>query len=267
MNTKKPNESQTEDFNWERRLENLRQTRQINAPYAHAPLVRESREPAAASASANQPAVRKLDDKSRDRVLREYLLKWQQEHNSALAQEPHEELETDAMVLLEENWLNAQSSLQMRVSEKYIESTRTVWLNPKRRTVGFPEQQEQQAEPEHSENHPAQALSDDPNEAADEKIIVNINVLNPQTVGRKEVFCLSEQELAERLIKRMRPHVTDAVNGMIRVALQKQMALLSYNLQQVLNEQAPELVEDVLEHNVKKVLTDLKYEMKYKREK
>lgn len=73
--------------------------------------------------------------------------------------------------------------------------------------------------------------------------------------------------MAERLIKRMRPHVTDAVNGMIRVALQKQMALLSYNLQQTLNEQAPALVEDLLDHNVKKVLADLKYEMKYKREK
>ena len=89
--------------------------------------------------------------------------------------------------------------------------------------------------------------------------------MNPQAVNRKEVFCLSEKDLTERLIERMRPHVADAVNGMIRVAVQKQMALFTYQLQQTLNEQAPQLVEEVLEYNIKKVLTDLKYEMKYKR--
>jgi len=71
--------------------------------------------------------------------------------------------------------------------------------------------------------------------------------------------------VTERLMERMRPHVADAVNGMIRVAVQKQMALFTYQLQQTLNEQAPQLVEEVLEYNIKKVLTDLKYEMKYKR--
>ena len=33
----------------------------------------------------------------------------------------------------------------------------------------------------------------------------------------------------------------------------------------MLNEQAPGLVEDVLEHNVKRILDDMKVEMKYRR--
>ena len=52
---------------------------------------------------------------------------------------------------------------------------------------------------------------------------------------------------------------------MIRIAVQKQMALFTYQLQQMLNEQAPGLVEDVLEHNVKRILDDMKTEMKYRR--
>ncbi|PSJ79496.1 hypothetical protein [Neisseria iguanae] len=262
MDTKKPNfSSQTEnDFNWERRLEQLRQTRRINAHPTHAPLIRESKDlrPNAA-AKADRPYG--LDQKSRDKILQEYMRKWQEEHNAGVAQ--HEDIVTDDMVLLQENWLGAQSALQMRVSEKHIESTRTVWFNPKHQTVEFPEPAAAGDTP--SEIADEIGLPSGSDNAPDQKIMLNINILNPQAIGRREVFCVSEQELAERLIKRMRPHVTDAVNGMIRVALQKQMAVLSYNLQQTLNEQVPALVEDLLEHNVKKVLADLKYEMKYKR--
>ena len=67
----------------------------------------------------------------------EPLRKWQEEHNAMLEEEAGETAETDAMVILQENWLNAQSSLQMSASDRQIESTRTVWLNPKRKTVEF----------------------------------------------------------------------------------------------------------------------------------
>ncbi len=67
---------------------------------------------------------------------------------------------------------------------------------------------------------------------------VQLNILNPKAVNRREVFCLSEQELTERLIKRLRPHLTDTVNGIIRTAVQKQMAVFTYQLQQMLHEQA-----------------------------
>ena len=265
MNPSKPESdphNHEESIDWESRLEKLRQTRQINAPYTHAPLLQESR-----GSVAEQPVKAddyRLDDKNRDKVLREYLRKWQQEHNAEVAES--EAVETDAMVILQENWLGAQQALQMRASEKQIESSRSVWFNPKRQTVEFPEPDAiQDEQPSEHTSEEAAAVSDGLYENVEEKIVVNINVLNPQAVNRKEVFCLSEQELTERLIKRMRPHLTDAVNGMIRVAVQKQMALFTYQLQQMLNEQAPELVEDVLEHNIKKILSDIKYEMKYKR--
>ena len=137
MDTNRPDTPQQTDesLDWESRLEKLRQTRQLNAPYTHAPLVRESQEPA----FEQKPKAKsvKLDDANRDAVLTEYLRKWQEEHNAMLEEEAGETAETDAMVILQENWLNAQSSLQMSASDRQIESTRTVWLNPKRKTVEF----------------------------------------------------------------------------------------------------------------------------------
>ena len=268
MDTNRPDTPQQTDesLDWESRLEKLRQTRQLNAPYTHAPLVRESQEPAL----EQKPKAKsvKLDDANRDAVLTEYLRKWQEEHNAMLEEDAAETAETDAMVILQENWLNAQSSLQMSATDRQIESTRTVWLNPKRKTGEFdapvkdaPAKEE--AASSENENPQAQEQVSDDLKQDMPPITVNINVLNPQVINRREVFCISEQDLSERLIRRLRPHVADAVNGMIRTAVQKQMALFTYQLQQTLSEQAPDLVEQLLDYNVKKILNDIKYEMKY----
>lgn len=268
MDTNRPDTPQQADesLDWESRLEKLRQTRQLNAPYTHAPLVRESQEPVLEQKPKDKSV--KLDDANRDAVLTEYLRKWQEEHNAMLEEDAAETAETDAMVILQENWLNAQSSLQMSATDRQIESTRTVWLNPKRKTVEFdapvkdaPVKDE--ATSSENENPQAQEQVSDDLKQEMPPITVNINVLNPQVINRREVFCISEQDLSERLIKRLRPHVADAVNGMIRTAVQKQMALFTYQLQQTLSEQAPDLVEQLLDYNVKKILNDIKYEMKY----
>ncbi|STZ75493.1 hypothetical protein [Bergeriella denitrificans] len=254
-----------EDFNWESRLEKLRQNRQLNTPNVRAPLVRESEAGRRFAAAPKPAAARKPDDKIRDKILREYLLKWQEEHNAAVA-ESGEAVETDAMVLLQENWLSAQNALQTQVSDKHIESSRNVWYNPKKQSVEFPAAEPEDETPSEAQPQPdllAEIAAAEAAEAAD-RVPVTINILNPQAVKRQGVFCLSEQELTERLIKRMRPHLTDAVNGMIRTTLQKQMALLAYQVQQTLSEQAPDLVEDVLTHNLQRVLADIKNEMKYK---
>ena len=266
----KDNRQQTqhadEHPSWESRLENIRQTRRINSMNIPAPLVRRSEEPRISPAATRREDAFKPDERDRDAVLREYLKKWQQEHNEGVAQEG-ETVETDAMVILQENWLGAQTALQMKAPEKYVESTRNVWLNPKTRAVSFDEAQQAERPSENAETESgaqAEAQSEETAQSVPD-IAFQINILSPQAAQRKEVFAVSERDLAERLIKRLRPHLTDAVNGMIRVAVQKQTALLTYHLQQMLNEQAPALVEEVLEHNVQKILNDIKYEMKYKR--
>ena len=253
-----------EDLNWEKRLERLRQARQFNTAPTNAPLVKKSDDAVDAAPKTVSKKEYKLDADNREKVLEEYLYRWQLEHNTALADDG-EAVETDAMVVLQDNWLSAQSALQAAASERHIESTRTVRLNPKSGAVDFdtPEVEET----EKPENDDAEVAEEAVSDGLEQEpaINVHINVLNPQAIGRRQVFCVSEKDLTERLIKRLRPHVADAVNGMIRIAVQKQMAVFTYQLQQMLNEQAPGLVEDVLEHNVKRILDDMKVEMKYLR--
>ena len=252
--------NQDKEPNWEKRLENLRQTRRMNTAPAYAPLTKPSE-------VGKEEPIPKLDDANRDRVLKAYLKKWQEEHNSTVA-DCGEEVETDPMVILQENWLNAQASLQMSVSEKHIESQRKIWFNAKKDSVEFETAQieggENADEAESDMNEPAVSENGE-NDAEETLMPVCLNILNPKAVNRREVFCLSEQELTERLIKRLRPHLTDTVNGIIRTAVQKQMALFTYQLQQMLHEQAGAVVEDVLEHDIRKILNDIKYELKYKR--
>lgn len=240
-----------EHFDWESRLEKIRENRK-QVPYTHGPLLKHP----ASNAPQSEEETRKLDAKERDRVLREYLLQWQKEHNEEVEKE--EKVETDTEVLLQENWLNAQASLQMAASDKQVESTRTVWLKPKSNTVEFPTAAEVEAAA--AADHAAEE-----GYTGEPRINVRLNVLNPQVNTRREVTVLSESELLERLTDKIRPHLTDAVNGMIRVAVQKQMALLTLQLQQILQEQAPSVVDEVLEYNLKKVMSEIKYDLKYKR--
>lgn len=252
--------NQDKEPNWEKRLENLRRTRRMNTAPDRVPPVQTS------EAAKGSPAP-KLDDASRNRVLKAYLKKWQEEHNAAVA-ECGEEVETDPMVILQENWLNAQASLQMSVSEKHIESRRRIRFDAKKDSVEFETGQIEGGEnaDEAESGTAADGVAENGEGGAEEALMpVQINILNPKAVNRREVFCLSEQELTERLIKRLRPHLTDTVNGIIRTAVQKQMAVFTYQLQQMLHEQAGAVVEDVLEHDVRKILNDIKYELKYKR--
>ncbi|HFC3853115.1 TPA: hypothetical protein ACFJAI_001809 [Neisseria gonorrhoeae] len=252
--------NQDKEPNWEKRLENLRQTRRMNTAPAYVPLTKPSE-------VGKEEPIPKLDDANRDRVLKAYLKKWQEEHNSAVA-DCGEEVETDPMIVLQENWLNAQASLQMPVSEKHIESRRRIRFDAKKDSAEF-----ETAQIEGGENADAAesgtaadgVAENGENDAEETLMPVQLNILNPKAVNRREVFCLSEQELTERLIKRLRPHLTDTVNGIIRTAVQKQMAVFTYQLQQMLHEQAGAVVEDVLEHDVRKILNDIKYELKYKR--
>lgn len=255
------NENNNEEFDWERGLEKLRKQRHsvhTQTVQKAAPSLRPSRQTAKPA-----PEEAQLNAKAAERMLREYLQQWQQEHNDPLADTIT--AETDATVLLQEDWLAAQTALQSaRVDDSRLEGTRTVWLNPKRQTVAFDNpvaavQEQQEAPPEDAENAFVQAA------AAEEWLPVTVKVINPQVDPRKPVMCLSEQELLERLTRRLRPHLTDAVAGMVRMAVQKQTAALTYQLQQILNEQTPAVVEEILDYNLKAAMSEIKYSLKYKR--
>ncbi|MDO4998431.1 MAG: hypothetical protein Q4E16_07310 [Neisseria sp.] len=191
---------------------------------------------------------------AQQQVMKSYLTQWIDGHNQQAQVEP----ETDNMVLLEEDWLNAQMALQGEVSEDLVEQSTTVWVNPKHAAA---------VEAKVATDEAATPASDEDADGIErEHIPVSVNVLNPKGIDvNQPVFCLSEQELLSRISARLLPHLTDAVNGMVRTAVQRQAAQLTYHLQQSLAEETPELVKEILDYNVKSALAEIKYQMKFKR--
>lgn len=223
---------------WEKKLQKLREKRDAQPARA------------AAAETAEPPRNRRAHEGYKKQILQNYLKNWQNRHNAALAGEL---TEADATVLLEEDWLNAQNALQGNIKPEDIQEKQTVWLNPKRQSAQTPIAEEPEETADSTEAVPA--LADIP---------VNVNVLNPQGVpGNRPVFCLSEQELIDRLMQRLMPHLTDAVNGVVRTAITRQAANLNQQLYQAVTSETPELVKDILDYNLKNVLTELKYDVKY----
>lgn len=164
--------------NWEKRLENLRQTRRMKAVPTYAPLSRPSE-------TGTDAPVPKLDDESRARVLKAYLKKWQEEHNAAVA-DCGEEVETDPMIVLQENWLNAQASLQMSVSEKHIESRRRILFDAKKDSAEFETGQIEGGENADAAESgtAADGVAENGEGGAEEALMpVQINILNPKAVN------------------------------------------------------------------------------------
>lgn len=255
-----------DEFDWERGLEKLREQR--NTGRETRPPARPSHQAAepASQTAPNKPTEAQLSARAAEKMLREYLQQWQEEHNDPFAE--NITAETDTTVLLQEDWIAAQTALQSaRVDDKNIDNTRTVWLNPKRQTVSFSEP-ENPGSGNHSEEHSDNGHSDNAFDNVAQNgdwLPVTVKVINPQVDPRKPVMCLSEQELLERISRRLRPHLTDAVAGMVRVAVQKQTAALTYQLQQMLNEQTPAVVDEILDYNLKAAMSEIKYNLKYKR--
>ena len=52
---------------------------------------------------------------------------------------------------------------------------------------------------------------------------------------------------------------------MVRVAVQRHTASLTFKLQKNLTEEVPDLVSDILNYNLKSVLAEIKRDLKFKR--
>lgn len=221
---------------WEKKLQKLREKRDAQPARA------------AAAETAEPPRNRRAHEGYKKQILQNYLKNWQNRHNAALAGEL---TEADATVLLEEDWLNAQNALQGGAKAEEVLEKQTVWFNPKPAAA-----------------EPAAAKTAAQDEARSvfhpQDIPVSVNVLDPQGVpAGRPVFCLSEQELVARLMARLTPHLTDAVNGLVRTAVSREAAHLNSRLYQAVQSEVPALVQDILDYNLKNVLTELKYDVKY----
>ena len=195
----------------------------------------------------NTNELRPFGDKELDAAYREYLSQSVAEHNRR-----DSITDTEVDVLIQEDWLAAQTALQSERTRRYAHETKTVLLKS---TAGESAAEATSASLGSLKNDAPVALPD---------VAVHVYEL-PELPSTRRVRVISEQELMQGIRDKLLPHLSTAVAGMVRQALQKKLAMLSYDLQTMLNEETPQLVEDVLDHNLNAIFRSVKDAAAYKK--
>lgn len=165
-----------------------------------------------------------------------YLNYREHEHNQKINQSAITENEIG--ILIAEDWIAAQDALQTDQTNP----SQTLHLyapNPQQPNYRLDELAEQLD----TEHYPP--------------ITVHVYDL-PNLPNTRKIKIISEQELLLQLQHKLRPHLSNAVAGLMHHVLQKKLALLSYDLQMMLNEETPRLVEEILAHNMEHILSEIK---------
>ena len=230
--------------------------------------------PAPVAESAAQPAStgtrpsalsgsrhRRLSLDQQKQAYQAYLQHWQQQHNLQTASSEAEL--NNPQILFQEDWLAAQNSLRVGRDEPVVEQA-TIWLGGVQPTVtpdqDVAEQIEAAAEAAAQPEYDAQAEPGTAALAAAAEKVVLLNAYALPGNLQHKILCLSEQVLLERLAEKLRPHLADAVSGMVKTALQRQTALMVQNMQQAFLDEVPRLVDDVLAYNLARALAAVKKE-------
>ena len=153
--------------------------------------------------------------------------------------------EEDVAVLLQEDWLAAQSALKIENNRRYLHAQQTVVMQ---------------------QNQPLQTVETHETEAAAQPPYLppcTVHVYDlPNLPSTRRIRILSEQELINRIQEKLQIHLSNAMAGLVRQAVQKKLATLTYDLQLMLNEETEKVVRDVLEHNLAAVFRSVKDAMR-----
>lgn len=196
--------------------------------------------PARPAAVPVQPSA-PFGDRELDAAYREYLRQCAAEHNRR-----PDISEEDVGILIQEDWLAAQGALQSEPARRHLKARQTVLLRAGQAMQPLPEPADSGSLK--GTAAPGVPLPD---------IAVHVYAL-PDLPATRRIKVLSEQELVRTLHDKLKPHLANAVGGMVRRALQKKLAILGYELQTLLDEETGKLVEDVLAHHLNTALRTAK---------
>lgn len=178
---------------------------------------------ATAAPAAAEPKGR-FGDSELDAAYREYLHRAVAQHNEAAA------AEADALVLIEEDFIQAQQALQSEYRRKTAQELHTLVLGSDGSLTPAPE--------------PSAAVR-----AALPEAVLHVYAL-PDIPSARRIRVISEQELLEQLRVKLKQHFQQAVAGMVKRAVLRKTATLSHELQMLLQEETERLVEDIVDHNL-----------------
>lgn len=191
--------------------------------------------------SSNQ--FKKFNDAELDAAYAEYLHQCEVEHNSKEGVD-----QEDVGILMQEDWLQAQSALQFERNRRDAQPLQTLVFG---------------------KNGEVKEVSSDTlvDEAGEQpslpEFAVHVYAL-PEMPATRKLKIISEKELVDSLCAKLTPHLANAVAGMVKQILQKKLATLSYELQMQFNEETPQLVQDVLKYNLDNIVRTVKYQLNEK---
>ncbi|WP_304335157.1 hypothetical protein, partial [Conchiformibius steedae] len=153
-----------------------------------------------------------------------YLQHLADEHNRSLFDDSGEQ----NAILIQEDWLAAQNALESEQSKEFLL-------------------------PVHSHTLKSPDTPDVPE--------ITVHVYNPPELPiGKRVKILSEEALIDGIRSRLQPHIANAVAGLTHRVLLRKTAALSYDLQMQLNEEVPQVVEEILQHHLDEIIHLVKRE-------
>ena len=153
-----------------------------------------------------------------------YLQHLADEHNRNLFDDSGEQ----NAILIQEDWLAAQNALESEQSKEFLL-------------------------PVHSHTLKSPDTPDVPE--------ITVHVYNPPELPiGKRVRILSEEALIDGIRSRLQPHIANAVAGLTHRVLLRKTAALSYDLQMQLNEEVPQVVEEILQHHLDEIIHLVKRE-------
>ena len=153
-----------------------------------------------------------------------YLQHLADEHNRSLFDDSGEQ----NAILIQEDWLAAQNALESEQSKEFLL-------------------------PVHSHTLKSPDTPDVPE--------ITVHVYNPPELPiGKRVRILSEEALIDGIRSRLQPHIANAVAGLTHRVLLRKTAALSYDLQMQLNEEVPQVVEEILQHHLDEIIHLVKRE-------
>ncbi|UOP05289.1 hypothetical protein [Conchiformibius kuhniae] len=175
------------------------------------------------------PPERETTPEEREYGRLRYLHHLVGEHNNGLF-DPDQ---ADTAVLIQEDWLAAQDALAGEQRKEFLLPVQSHTLK--------------------------NSQADVPDTPA---ITVHIYHLPELPIG-KRVKILSETALTEGIRSRLHTHIANAVAGLTHRVLLRKTAALSYDLQMLLNEEVPQVVDDILEYHLDEIVNQIKSESEY----
>ncbi|MDF7675745.1 hypothetical protein PT286_03220 [Neisseriaceae bacterium ESL0693] len=197
-----------------------------------------------------------LDPVQREHAYQTYLKQWQKQVNQEVMQQ--EATLNDSTVLLQEDWLAAQNCLQTAPADNHIACTIKLQRHKPAQVVTAESAASDNTDSHTLPDQPSASINQSPDADDQPPIHVHLHVIEPRGREGRAVTCLSEQALLQQLADKLRPHLADVLAGMVRVAVQRHTASMIAALQKELLAEIPNAVDDVLRHNLARIMKNIK---------